>query len=576
MAVSTPTNTPELSLSKMEEVQQRSVAHIVTNIAIVTFGFAILFGQILYLMSGDRSILIAALIEAFLCVAIIAVNEKENYRTAVLLTFITHCSSTFYFGLMFTSNVPVDTMIIFLGGIACLIFQRLVDRIFAVALVALLTLTLEYNYLVQFAPANTNTQPIENSIRYMVIGTVGFLTIMMLYFYSRQIRMWKRKASDQLNQVETSKNAVVKYVMETSHQARNDLNVVYGIIQHDLQAGAAPMQHMQIMCNGIRAVIDQSNNYLNWAKVEKGLAFSINFEPMNFHDWMNNIVGRFRFLAESRSLILHLILPAPAPAWIMMDKIALDTIISNLLTNAIKYTLADTIIKLKIETTDDEIHFFIIDQGKGMDKEKLVSIFEPFTSEGSSFLPSTGLGLPVSKEMAHALGGELTAYSSIGMGSTFRVTLPLMLAAPQKAGSQPTRNLSDLHVLVAEDDPMQQKVIKMNLEQQRMIVHTANSKDEFLNSLHSQKIDVVVADYQLPGFTGLDIVNWISNTPDWKNIPVIITSGETLSGDRSDIREYALSIGAARFLSKPLDFKQLADAIANVIEPAEKTMSHTV
>lgn len=573
---------PTRELSIKQEVQQKNMARIVNIIAVVTFIFASVFGHLLFQMTDALSILSGATIEALACLYVLYLNGQKKYQSAIFLTFIIHCTSTLYFGLMFTEKVPVDLMIIFLGGMACLIFQQTIYRMIGVAVIIVMIMVLEYNYSVQFAPANTHTLPYEEYIRQMVIGTVIFLTFMMLYFYANLIRLWQNRTIALLNRVEASKQAVVKYVQESSHQSRTDLNVLYGIIQHDFNLSTInpqtvssnasiniPVQHLEAMYNATRAVIDQSNNYLEWARIEQGLDFPIKNEILNVDRWLQNITGRFRLLAERRGVKLTLSIEPTLPTHIMMDKNRLETIIGNLLTNAIKFTRANTQVDLTVHRGEANLYFTVCDQGPGIDLQKQVAIFQRFTTEENGFIAGTGLGLTVSQELARAMGGDLTVSSELEEGSTFTVSLPLVVAGNNEPPPRSSLlgNLAGLSALIIEDDMLQQLVLQINLRQHHLKVFCSASEEEAQSVLKDHKIDFLLIDYQLSqSVNGLDILRRLKANPKTKNIPVIIASGQVLTGTHTDIRKQALQEGAAGYVTKPLDFEVLTDVIGSVVE----------
>jgi CheY-like chemotaxis protein/nitrogen-specific signal transduction histidine kinase len=403
----------------------------------------------------------------------------------------------------------------------------------------------------------------------MVIATVVSLDCLMLYFYVRKVADYKQRSTAYMRELEQTKQAISRFVRESSHQIRIDLNGVSGALQHAL-AGTTkmdameqvpvPLKHLRAMYNGSNAVIDHINNALEWARIEQGLPFPIKKEAFDLHGWLDDMTERFRLLAENKPANLVLTQDGDLPKNIIEDKNRLGAIIGNLLANAIKFTHKHTTVTFDAAVREDNLLFSVTDQGKGMSAEQQIAVFEPFVTEANELVQGTGLGLPVARDLVQALGGTMEIYSTPGSGTTFIVRLPLTIAEATEVASV----LSDLpedfkgySTLVVEDDYTSRMVTFAILKRTSMEVYTAETAAEAMRKLAYYKIDIVLLDFNLPDSNGLEVLKWIKTNPALKHVHVVFASAEAYRGGYSDKQKLAMDAGASAYMYKPLKFDEL-------------------
>jgi len=566
------TGVPDL----IREEIRLSIIRIVNILAGVTFALAFVFGNILYQMTHERKILDGASVEALLCVFVLFLNYRKKLQAAILLTFFIHCASTLYFGLILGPSAQIQGMAIFLGGMAFLIFQSWPVRGIAAFLIVSLLVTVEINYVYHFV----STVPLyqqENMLRRMVISTVVFLNCLIFYFVVREVIRYRDRSTAYMLQLQEARQALSRYVRESSHQMRNDLSVIYSVVQHSLDGKRVqdvriipiPKTHLRAIHSSCKAVIDHLNTGLEWSRIEAGVEAPLHRQAFDLHKWLGETEERFRLAALSRPAHLVLNTLPSLPQYILADRGRMDIIISNLLSNAIKFTRKHTTITLKAYTVDEELHLFVTDQGKGIQPNRLESIFEPFTTEGGT-MTGTGLGLPVARKTARALGGDLVVSSDLSRGTTFMVRLPFATAnAAQVAEAQPVPDdFEGISVLIADDNTMSLKLMQVNLEGMKMEIYTTETADETMKKLaNTPAIDLVIVDNHLPDGTGIEITRWIKTNPALKHIPVVIMSGDAYAGGPSDVRRQALEAGASAYFPKPITYQELYIEIERLIRP---------
>jgi CheY-like chemotaxis protein len=226
----------------------------------------------------------------------------------------------------------------------------------------------------------------------------------------------------------------------------------------------------------------------------------------------------FDIPVREKNLDLSVAFAPDCPAWVRGDPVRLRQVLINLLGNAVKFTSQGTVRVIVSQARPGIVRFEVHDTGIGIDQAKLISVFDAFTQADGSHtrrFGGTGLGLAITRRLVNLMDGRLWAESEVGQGSRFFVELPLVSssapalsgdASPDSAG----QSLSpELHVLVAEDNPINQKVICSMLRRQGWTVTLAvNGKDAYQRYLQ-EPFDLVLMDIQMPEVDGLEAARLI-------------------------------------------------------------------
>jgi CheY-like chemotaxis protein len=227
------------------------------------------------------------------------------------------------------------------------------------------------------------------------------------------------------------------------------------------------------------------------------------------------------------------------------------------------------------------VRFTVADSGIGMTPEQLGVIFEPFRqADGSTtrYYGGIGLGLSISKRLAEMMGGEIGVTSRFGEGSTFWFTARLKMldgrtsSGPENPGlerlasavgnSGPPR----LRILVAEDNPLNQRVVKTLLERRGYIVELAETGVAACEKAQVQEFDVILMDMQMPEMDGITAIRLLRERDEQRGVhtPIVMLTAHAMKGDR----ERFLAAGADGYVSKPIQMDQLQAAIDAVRVPA--------
>lgn len=358
-----------------------------------------------------------------------------------------------------------------------------------------------------------------------------------------------------------------RFLARMSHEIRTPLNGILGVIQllettrldTDQEDYLETIRHCG---EGLLKVID---DILDYSRIEAG-RLVLESQPFSPTDELRLIHDLFRERAEAGGLRFHLEIDASLPATLSGDAHRIRQIVMNLVSNAIKFT-AKGDVRLRSWTTPaaDGLEDFVLwtivveDTGKGIDD--FAAIWKEFGQEDATIsrrFGGTGLGLPISRRLARLMGGRLEADSTVGVGSSFTLVLPLPLAS-RPLGESPRTQVSvlpGLRVLVAEDNPVNRMVIGKMLERLEVDVTMVCDGIEAVEACRCASFDIVLMDIHMPGLDGIAATRQIHARVD--DPPVVIgVSADVLS----DNRESCAEAGIIELVTKPLRFEELTAAL---------------
>jgi CheY-like chemotaxis protein len=264
----------------------------------------------------------------------------------------------------------------------------------------------------------------------------------------------------------------------------------------------------------------------------------------------------------------------------MGDDLRLRQVLLNLLSNAVKFTESGAVrvdVSLDMETPSEVyIRLAVEDTGIGIPLKDQQRIFAPFMQVDASTTRrhgGTGLGLTIASDLIRAMGGSLSLKSEPARGSTFHFTIPLAKApashiynpASGREGASPERAAplaerpESLRVLLAEDVPTNQLVIRRILEKRGHRVQVASNGREAVDQVQSSTFDIVLMDVQMPEMDGFQATALIRELPDLAAVPIVALTAHAMPGDR----ERCMAAGMDGYLTKPIDAKELVQVIEN-------------
>jgi signal transduction histidine kinase len=372
------------------------------------------------------------------------------------------------------------------------------------------------------------------------------------------------------------------FLATMSHEIRTPLNGILGCANILLDT-VKDKEHIKLtetitQCG--HSLLKLVNDILDFAKIESG-KIELENEAFNLHQFLAEIVHLFSHEAKRKSLSLTVEYGKNVPDWIFGDFTRLRQILSNLISNAIKFTEKGFV---TIEINESPEHstesaagkevgltFSVKDSGIGINTAAQSKLFTSFSQANSSIekkFGGTGLGLAISKALVELMKGRIWLNSTEGVGSTFNFTI-LTKPVTKKNKTRVKKvtfnktmaNEHPLKILLAEDNRVNQFVAKNTIQKIGYKIDIASNGIEALEMLKNYPYDVVLMDCMMPEMDGLEATALIKKSPDLYGTPKVIAL--TASALKED-KEKCAEVGMDDFLSKPLDMNEIIRVLTMV------------
>jgi signal transduction histidine kinase/CheY-like chemotaxis protein len=433
-------------------------------------------------------------------------------------------------------------------------------------------------------------------------------------FKNREIEQARSALEEKAEQLSLSSRYKSEFLANMSHELRTPLNsllILARLLADNVGGNLTPKQveFARTIHSSGAELLALINDILDLAKIESGTV-TLAIAPEPFEDLTDYVERTFRQVATDKGLALDVTIDARLPAAIETDSKRVQQIVTNLLSNAFKFT-AKGGVTMKIERASSGwslghpvlgaasgvVGFSVIDTGIGIPLNKQRLIFEAFQqADGTTSREygGTGLGLSISRELARLLGGEIRVASTPGQGSTFTLYLPLRfqpqeeLSAPARsfpgvdamrpvleeipvpaladaegAAPQAVGGLTGKKVLVVDDDIRNVFALTSALETHGMEVLHAESGKEGIDLLkRSADVDAVLMDVMMPGLDGIDTMRIVRQLDGYRELPIIAVTAKAMIGDR----EKCIEAGATDYVAKPVNMDVLLATLWRSIE----------
>lgn len=378
---------------------------------------------------------------------------------------------------------------------------------------------------------------------------------------------------------EAASRAKSQFLANMSHELRTPMNAIMGMIDMALPKAVDPTVKdcLQTAKGSADLLLTLLDDLLDSVRIESG-KLHLQPAPFNLRRTLDQIVRVLSLRAqEKKGLRFSCRMPAELPEAVVGDRMRLQQILLNLAGNAIKFTERGEVeIAVHAQLQDGEacLEFAVRDTGIGVPPHELQRIFQPFAQADASMarrFGGTGLGLSIAKSLVEMMGGRMGIESQLGSGSTFHfaIRIPLAQEVPGDDGTSavaPARARDPLRILLAEDNPANQKVATYILETRGHAVEIAQDGHEALRLSAQDRYDVIVMDVQMPGMNGLEATAAIrQRDAGRRRVPIVAMTAHAMKSDQ----ERCLAAGMDAYLSKPVKAQEMIELIESLARSAD-------
>jgi len=370
-----------------------------------------------------------------------------------------------------------------------------------------------------------------------------------------------RAAADEANQAKSA------FLANMSHEIRTPLNGVLGLARLALDGPTdAPRlrQYLEGIVESAGALTELITDVLDLSKIEAG-KLSIQRVDFDLHDLLRSVQRGFREVAFAKSIDLPLTIAPEVPAQVMGDRVRVRQIVSNFLSNAIKFTPQGRVHLTAELTVNGLVRLAVADTGIGIEGQILAGLFRPFVQADESTtrqFGGSGLGLSICRALAEGMGGRVGAESEPGRGSVFWAELPLEAARAPALHAEGSAGpavediaLSGMRVLLVEDNETNMVIASAMLSRWGVEVTAATSGREALELIDRERgcFDLVLMDLHMPGMSGFEVTIALRTQYLPKTLPIVALTAAAFENDR----EYCQSVGMNDFVTKPVSAERL-------------------
>lgn len=391
-------------------------------------------------------------------------------------------------------------------------------------------------------------------------------------------------------QEQQTKDQRLRFFTMIAHEIRTPVSLIIGPVE-ELRSGQGDRSRLlEIVDRNAHRLLDLVNQLLDFNKVQQQ-GLELHFAVCNIRRIMEEVAERFQPTIEQKGYKFSIVYPDPLFTAIV-DHEGLTKIISNLMTNAVKYTKDEITLSCEPSADGSQFSVMVKDNGIGISKTEQKKIFREFYQSRDN-KPGTGIGLSIVNSLVKLHHGSVSVDSEPGHGSTFKVTLPVSqdvaaeadttVTAPDNRNTGKDEKLTDTlpseetggeelkpTVLIVEDDADLRSFLSAHFQSGYQVLTAANGR-EALDQLHEHSTDLIVSDWMMPEMDGEQLCRAVRADKLTSHIPFIMLTAKT----DDDSKAGSMDCGADAFIGKPFSMKYLQACIRRLIE-SRKEMVHQV
>lgn len=462
--------------------------------------------------------------------------------------------------------------------------NRLTDMFLAAAVVVSLYQKMELNifmlistivyylYMVLAGRYISQADPLDVSetVMDLLIILIGSLMLLVVIAWNKQLQVRLKQKAEEAEAAANSKSA---FLANISHEIRTPLNAILGMNELVLRESRQPhiKEYAMYIKNSGKSLLTIISDILDLSKIESGKVYLVN-EDYSLSSLVEDVERSIQKRIMEKGLELKIYVEPELHENLKGDEVRIKQIIMNLLTNAVKYTEKGEV-RLYITGTvmdnKQNLTIEVSDTGIGMrseDMDKLFTNFERLDLKRNRSVEGTGLGLPITKNLLVAMGGDITVSSVYGEGSTFTATVGQEIVNEEQIGDyrkkykeqlhqevcyQESFHAEDARILVVDDNEVNLKVVVGLAKNTKLQIDTALSAAEGLELIRQHTYQLLLIDHMMPEMDGIEMLQHVKTMDGgiYKDIPAVAITANALSG----AKQTYLDAGFCGYLSKPIN-----------------------